>query len=235
MWFGVAESRIDVGYVLRSTLGVPASGGLVMIPSPILSFKRRTVSLTTGSEQGMAKVFIFVVLSAPLAYVSRASLKAPHSHGFYRFFAWEFILALVLLNIEQWFRDPLSIHQLVSWFLLAATFVPGVPGIHLLITQGRPDAQRRDDVPLVGIEKTTRLVTTGVFKYIRHPLYCSLFLLAWGVFFKDPSWVGGGLALSATAFLLTTAKVEEAENVRYFGLAYRAYMQKTKIFIPFLF
>jgi len=183
----------------------------------------------------MAKVFIFVVLSAPLAYVSRASLKAPRSHGFYRFFAWEFILALVLLNIEQWFRDSLSIHQLASWFLLAATLVPGVPGIHLLITQGRPDTQRRDDVLLVGIEKTTRLVTTGVFKYIRHPLYCSLFLLAWGVFFKDPSWVGGGLALGATAFLLTTAKVEEAENVRYFGAAYRAYMQKTKVFIPFLF
>ncbi len=182
----------------------------------------------------MVKAFIFVVLSALLAYVSRASLKAPRSHGFYRFFAWEFILALVLLNIEQWFRDPLSFHQLASWALLAATFVPGVPGIHLLITQGTPDAQRRDDVSLIGIEKTTRLVTTGVFKYIRHPLYCSLLLLAWGAFFKDPSWRGGCLALGATAFLLATAKVEEAENVRYFGAAYRAYMQKTKMFIPFL-
>jgi len=183
----------------------------------------------------MAKVFIFVVLSAALAYVSRASLKKPRSHGFCRFFAWEFILALVLLNIEQWFRDPLSVHQLTSWFLLAATFVPGVPGLHLLITQGRPEAQRSDDVPLVGIEKTTRLVTTGVFKYIRHPLYCSLLLLAWGVFFKDPSWVGGTLALGSTALLWTTAKVEEGENLRYFGAAYRAYMRRTKMFIPFVF
>ena len=60
----------------------------------------------------MAKVIIFVALSAPLVYVSRASLKTPRSHGFYRFFAWMFILALVLVNIEQWFRDLLSIHQL---------------------------------------------------------------------------------------------------------------------------
>ena len=183
----------------------------------------------------MAKVFIFVFLSAPLAYVSRASLRAPRSHGFYRFFAWEIILALVLLNIEQWFRDPLSIHQLASWFLLAATFVPGVPGIRSLITQGRPGIQRRDDVPLLGIEKTTRLVTTGVFRYIRHPLYCSLLLLVWGVFFKNQSWVGCGLALGATAFLLATARIEEAENVRYFGAAYQEYMRQTKMLIPFLF
>ena len=78
-------------------------------------------------------------------------------------------------------------------------------------------------------------MTSGVFKYIRHPLYCSLLLLAWGAFFKDPSWAGGGLALAATAFLQATAKVEEAENIRYFGAAYRAYMQQTKMFIPFLF
>ena len=121
-----------------------------------------------------------------------------------------------------------------SWLLLASTFIPGVSGIHLLITQGRPETQRRDDVPLIGIEKTTRLVTSGVFKYIRHPLYCSLFLLAWGVFFKDPSLAGGGLTLAATALLLTTARVEEVENIRYFGTAYRAYMQQTKMFIPFL-
>jgi protein-S-isoprenylcysteine O-methyltransferase Ste14 len=183
----------------------------------------------------MVKVFIFVVLSAALAYVSRASLRAPRSHGFYRFFAWEFILALAFVNIERWFRDPLSIHQLASWFLLVATFFPGVPGIHLLVTRGKPGIQRRDDVPLLGIEKTTQLVTTGVFKYIRHPLYCSLFLLAWGVFLKNPSWIGGGLALGATAFLLATAKAEEAENVRYFGAAYRAYMRQTKMFIPLLF
>ena len=104
-----------------------------------------------------------------------------------------------------------------------------------MITRGRPETRRRDDVPLLGIEKTTRLVTTGVFRYIRHPLYCSLLLLAWGAFFKDPSWVGGCLALAATAFLVATARAEEAENIRYFGAAYQAYMRHTKMFLPFLF
>ncbi len=186
----------------------------------------------------MFKLIVFVAFSAGLVYVSRASLRAPRSHGFYRFFAWESILSLFFLNFEnlgQWFHDPFSVRQLVSWFLLLASLVSFALGVHQLRTQGRPDKQRRGDVPLIGIEKTTQLVTSGIFKYIRHPLYSSLFLLAWGVFFKNPSWAGGFLALSATAFLLATVKVEEEENIRYFGPAYQEYMQETKMFIPFVF
>ena len=186
----------------------------------------------------MLRVIIFAILSAALAYVSRASLKAPRSHGFYRFFAWECILALFFLNFisfQQWFGDPLSVRQLLSWVLLIGCVVPVVYGIILLRTQGAPDARRTDDARLVWIEKTTQLVTTGVFKYIRHPLYSSLLLLAWGVFFKRPSWLAGGVVLGATAFLLATAKIEEVENIRYFGAAYRDYMQHSKMFIPFVF
>jgi protein-S-isoprenylcysteine O-methyltransferase Ste14 len=55
------------------------------------------------------------------------------------------------------------------------------------------------------------------------------------VFFKNPSPAGGMLALAATLFLLLTAKVEEAECIQYFGPAYREYMTRTKMFVPFLF
>ncbi|OHB79866.1 MAG: hypothetical protein A2V98_23335 [Planctomycetes bacterium RBG_16_64_12] len=186
----------------------------------------------------MLRVILFVCLSAVLGYVSRASLKVPDSHGFYRFFAWECILGLFFLNFisfQQWFGDPFSVRQLISWFLLIACIVPAAHGVYLLRTQGKPDVRRSHDAPLVGIEQTTQLVTTGAFEYIRHPLYSSLLLLAWGVFLKHPCWLGGGVVLGATGFLLATAKVEEAENIRYFGAAYRSYMQHTKMFIPFVF
>lgn len=186
----------------------------------------------------MLRAVIFACLSLVLAYVSRGSLRAPRSHGFYRFFAWECILGLSCLNfvdLEQWFGDPFALRQFISWFLLIASIVPAVYGVHLLRTLGTPDARRRDDTSLVSIEKTTTLVTTGAFKYIRHPLYSSLLLLAWGVFFKHPSWFGGGAVLGATACLLTAARVEEVENLRCFGAAYRAYIRRTKIFIPFVF
>ena len=183
----------------------------------------------------MLKLVIFAVVTGGLAYVSRASLRAPHSHGFYRFFAWESILALILLNVGRWFHDPFAIHQVISWLLLIASAFLVLHGVRLLRTVGKPDSRREQDVPLLWIEKTTALVTVGAFKYIRHPIYSSLLFLAWGVFFKNLSWPGGVLVLAATIFLTATAKVEEAENLRFFGVAYRDYMKQTKMFVPFLF
>lgn len=182
----------------------------------------------------LVKLVCFVLGTGCLAYVSRASLAVLCSHGFYRFLAWEAILGLALLNIEIWFRDPFSWHQLISWLLLITSACLVIVGVRLLKQRGAPDAQR-DDVPLVAFEKTTTLVTTGVYRWIRHPLYSSLLFLAWGVFFKAPSWLGGLLAAMATLALVATARVEEAENIHFFGQAYREYMKQTRMFIPFLF
>ncbi|MBU0566479.1 isoprenylcysteine carboxylmethyltransferase family protein [bacterium] len=183
----------------------------------------------------MLKLIIFIIVSAGISYISRASLRFPHSHGFYRFFAWEAILALILLNMEHWFRNPFSMRQIVSWLLLIASLFLAAHGFRLLRVIGKPDTERREKIPMIGFEKTTTLVTVGAFKYIRHPLYSSLFFLGWGVFFKDPSWLGGVLSLAATIFLAATAKVEETENIHFFGPAYQMYMKRTKMFIPFLF
>ena len=182
----------------------------------------------------MLKLVIFAVASAGLAYISRASLRAPRSHGFYRFFAWECILALFLLNVEVWFRDPFSIPQIISWLLLFASIIPVVQGVQLLRAAGKPD-DRREEAPLLAFEKTTALVTEGVYRYIRHPLYSSLLLLTWGIFFKDLSWAGLALAVVATFFLAMTARAEEGENIRFFGAVYQDYMRRSKMFIPFLF
>jgi protein-S-isoprenylcysteine O-methyltransferase Ste14 len=186
----------------------------------------------------MVRLLVFVAVTAVLAYLSRRTFRVPGSHGFYRFFAEECIVALVLLNFisfRHWFSDPFSLRQLVSWFLLFVCIVPGVLGAVELRREGRPGAERPDEPWLYEFERTTRLVTTGVYERIRHPLYASLLLLAWGVFFKRPSVVALALALAASAFLVATAKAEEAENLRYFGEAYRAYRQATRMFIPLLF
>jgi protein-S-isoprenylcysteine O-methyltransferase Ste14 len=182
------------------------------------------------------RLFLLAGVSAALAYVSRASLKPPASHGLYRFLAWECIAVLLLLNfrgLDQWFRDPVSPRQLLSWLLLVGSIVPAVWGAQLLHSHGRPQAAR-DDERLFEFEKTTQLVAAGPFKYVRHPLYASLLLLAWGVFFKRPSALASAFALCASAFLVATAKAEESENCRYFGAAYRTYMGATKMFVPFL-
>jgi protein-S-isoprenylcysteine O-methyltransferase Ste14 len=180
------------------------------------------------------KIIVFVVVSLALAYLSRASLRHPRAHGFYRFFAWEAIAGLFLLNVQDWFCEPFSVHQLLSWLLLVLSGVLVVHGVSLLRHLGKPSAQRVE-AGLIGLEKTTALVEVGAFRYIRHPLYCSLLLLAWGIFFKAPSLLGSDLAIVATVFLWLTARVEERENFRYFGSVYQDYKRRTWMFIPFLF
>ncbi|MDR3573539.1 MAG: isoprenylcysteine carboxylmethyltransferase family protein [Anaerolineaceae bacterium] len=183
----------------------------------------------------MYQLAAFVVISASLVYISRASLKSPRSHGFYRFFAWECILALFLLNLAVWFQDPFSAHQLISWFLLILCIVPLVFGVLSLTSQGKAASQRAEDTALLSFEKTTVLITSGIYHYIRHPLYSSLLLLAWGIFFKAPSWPGVLLALAASLFLFATARADEAECIRYFGAPYQEFMKHTRRFIPFVF
>lgn len=179
------------------------------------------------------RLAIFIIATLGIALISRDSLRAPRSHGFYRFFAWEAIVGITLLNLDIWFRDPFSWHQIISWFLLVVSLFLVFQGFRLLKDVGKPDSER-DESPMLGIEKTTTLVTVGAYRYIRHPLYSSLLFLAWGVFFKAPSWFAGFLALVATIFLVATARAEEAENIRFFGPPYRAYMERTKMFIPYL-
>ena len=182
----------------------------------------------------VVRIILFIVLTAGLVYVSRAALKQSRAHGFWRFFAWEGILGLFLLNVEHWFDDPLSPRQLISWFCLIVSGFLVLHAVYILRRYGRPVEQRGDEA-LIAFEKTSQLVTRGAFRYIRHPMYSSLLFLAWGIFCKDASWAAGGLAVAATGLLIATARADEAECLRYFGSGYLDYKKRTKKFIPFLF
>jgi len=180
------------------------------------------------------KASLFVLGSALLAYASGKSLWAPRSHGFFRFFAWEAILGLIAVNCDVWFSNPWSVLQIVSWSLLITSLLLVVLGIRQLRVAGGARIQRQDET-LLEFEKTSALVTSGIYRYIRHPLYSSLLFLAWGAFLKDVTWYSACLVAVATLCLLATAKADERECIRFFGSAYKEYMELTERFIPFLF
>jgi protein-S-isoprenylcysteine O-methyltransferase Ste14 len=184
----------------------------------------------TGALPGLA---VFAAISAGLLRISWRSVRVVRSHGFYRFFAWEAIVALILINSRAWFSDPLTIPQIVSWSLLAVSLVMLGLGIHLLVA-GKPTSRRHDET-LLSFEKTSALVTTGIYRYIRHPLYGSLLFLAWGAFLKGITWYTVCLLAAATACLVAAAKADETECVRYFGSSYEQYMKRTRMFVPWLF
>lgn len=177
---------------------------------------------------------LFAAASGPMLWISRGSLRSPGAHGFHRLFAFEAILGLIALNAPAWFRDRLSPRQLCSWALLLASAALAAHGFYLLRQIGRPDPSIPDPARL-GVEKTTRLVRSGAYRYIRHPLYASLLLLAWGAFLKAPSWIGATLAAVAAGAIYLAARVEERENLRAFGGEYAEYVRVTRMFIPLAF
>ncbi len=181
----------------------------------------------------MDKVILFIALSLPVIFFSKQSLIEPRSHGFTRFFSWECILALFVINYEMWFKDPFSLKQNISWLLLivSAWFVTEAA---VRLNRARKQDIVRVDEKLFRFEKTTELVTTGIFRYIRHPMYSSLLLLAWGIWLKQPLAATLPVALLSSWLLWLTAKRDEQVCLNYFGERYLEYMTRTKRLIPFI-
>jgi protein-S-isoprenylcysteine O-methyltransferase Ste14 len=182
----------------------------------------------------MVQLVFFAAGSAAVVLLSWRSLRVPGSHGFYRFFAFEFLLALIVINAPVWFQKPFSPRQIASWILLTFSAGLATEAFRLLRQIGRPSAGAARDANLP-FENTTRLVTTGLYRLIRHPMYASLLAFAWGACLKDPSVVCLALAVGVSGFLTATALVEERENRGRFREEYASYMKATWRFIPFVF
>ncbi len=176
----------------------------------------------------------FIVCSLFLLWISRKALRNPRCHGFYRFFAFEGILFLVLYNHPFWFIDVFAPRQVVSWLLLAASIFFVGQGLYMLRKVG--GSQARAGVPEnFAFENTATLVTGGIYRYVRHPMYGSLLLLIWGAFFKHLSMPGLLVVVVTTVLLLIVGLIEEKENLAFFGPVYLEYRKTTKMFLPFLF
>ena len=181
----------------------------------------------------LAKILLFVVISLGLLGISWKPLHNPGCHGFYRFFAFEGILFLTLHNHPFWFTDWSAPRQIISWLLLSASILFVVQGLYMLRTAG--GSRVREAAPEnFAFENTVTLVTGGIYRYIRHPMYSSLLLLAWGAFFKHFSPAGLVVVAGTTGFLMIAGFIEEKENLAFFGPAYLEYRKTTKMFLPFL-
>jgi len=154
------------------------------------------------------------------------SIKHKRYHGIVRFFAFESIFILVLLNSPVWFKNPFAFHQVISWILLILSIYFAVAGFMLLSNMGKPQGGN--------FENTSVIVKTGLYKYIRHPLYLSLFLVGTGAMLKNPGLRQLLLGAVNLVAVWITARIEEDEMVEKFGNDYRDYMKETKMFIPYI-
>ncbi|MBB4277097.1 protein-S-isoprenylcysteine O-methyltransferase [Rhizobium mongolense] len=81
-----------------------------------------------------------------------------------------------------------------------------------------------------------QLICSGPYAFVRHPMYTSFLLMGLGQAFLLSNWVVGlaGLIGFAVLFFLRVDK-EERMMLEIFGPQYRAYMDRTKRIIPFLY
>jgi protein-S-isoprenylcysteine O-methyltransferase Ste14 len=79
------------------------------------------------------------------------------------------------------------------------------------------------------------LVKTGVYRFIRHPMYASFFLLGLAQLLLLPNWFAGlaGLVGAGVLFAFRVGR-EERMMLECFGDDYRAYMATTKRIVPWI-
>jgi len=83
------------------------------------------------------------------------------------------------------------------------------------------------------VRENHRLISQGVYRRVRHPMYSALVLYSVGQALAVPNWVAGPSYLVAFGILFAfRIRAEEQMMVDAFGDEYVAYMAKTKRLVP---
>ncbi len=86
--------------------------------------------------------------------------------------------------------------------------------------------------PTVATRKEHKLVTHGIYRWVRHPLYSVGTLLFLSFAFMADSWFIAAMAILAFILLAIRLPNEEAHLIEKFGDEYREYMKTTGAFLP---
>ena len=135
-------------------------------------------------------------------------------------FAWIFSRALDFADYARpdWLMIPGVVLMLVSLALLWRSHAD----------LGRNYCGRLE------IIEDAELVTRGVYRFARHPMYLSVFVFALGQALLVPNWIGGPSML-VSSLLIHAVRVprEEAMMADYYGDAWRAYRARSNRYWPF--
>jgi protein-S-isoprenylcysteine O-methyltransferase Ste14 len=87
--------------------------------------------------------------------------------------------------------------------------------------------------PTLEIAKDHQLVTDGVYRYIRHPVYAAMWLWALANPLTLWNWIAGfGLLVVFVVLYARRVPREEAMMIEHFGEAYRRYREGTPALLP---
>jgi protein-S-isoprenylcysteine O-methyltransferase Ste14 len=116
-----------------------------------------------------------------------------------------------------------------GWFWLAVEIAAGVLGIWAILAMRLGNFNVTPDVKATG-----RLVRRGPYRWIRHPMYAALLLLALPLVVSDFTWDRVLAFVALAAILLLKLNYEETLLSARFQ-DYAVYQQETKRLIPFVY
>ncbi len=85
----------------------------------------------------------------------------------------------------------------------------------------------------VEVHEGQKLITDGVFKWVRHPMYASIAAVAIAQVFMLQNWlVGPAFLITATPFYRYIVAREEKHLINHFGEQYLQYIRETNALFP---
>lgn len=153
--------------------------------------------------------------------------------GIFILFGLRLTALVLLVGTIAWCIDPnwmawssLPIPVWLRWVGLALAVAGGTVWVWTVHTLGK------NLTDTVVTRKDHSLVTSGPYRWVRHPFYTALAVGVVGGSLAIASWfflVLGGLVVG---FLVARTKIEEEKLQERFGEDYRDFMRKTGRFLP---
>lgn len=175
----------------------------------ITGFSFRVKARQAGDDTSWKEEGAFIMIGLRLAGFGTWLLLVT-AIGFPSLLSWSFV------SIPFWF------HWMGLGLLLCATC--------LLLFLFRAIGKNITDT--VGIKKDHELITTGPYRYIRHPLYSASVLVFFGFGLLLGNWLIPATGSLAFVIILMRLAQEEANLIETFGDRYQQYMENTPRFFP---
>lgn len=86
---------------------------------------------------------------------------------------------------------------------------------------------------VLALSEKQQLVTSGPYRYIRHPMYTAFFVIGFGFLFLSANWLVGFIYIGTLSLMyITRVSAEEKMMIERFGDRYREYMRGTWRIFP---
>jgi len=120
----------------------------------------------------------------------------------------------------------LSMHSIVGLALIV---------IGLTLTFVAASTLRRFYSPTLRVRRDHQLITHGLYRFVRHPLYTGMGTATVGVLVYSSSLYGLLILLALVPLLVNRIRIEEQMMTAEFGDSYRSYKKTTHKLIPFIY